>query len=163
MASADAGQGAAQPAAAKRFVILVTVAGAIALGASLPLAFPRPALFFVLLAASCVTSAWKINLPIPLASGSTLSVSYAADLMALVLLGPKPALVIAVAGAWTQCTYRVRKRYPIYRSAFSAASEALTTAATGAEHVQLARSICALDFTTLAGPVGGTAASYFFV
>jgi signal transduction histidine kinase/CheY-like chemotaxis protein len=163
MASTDAAQWAAQPAAAKRFVVLVTVAGAIALGGSLPLSFPRSALFLVLLAASCVTSAWKINLPIPLASGSTLSVSYAADLMALVLLGPKSALVIAVAGAWTQCTYRVRKRYPIYRTAFSAASEALTMAATGAVYLRLGGPLGALDFTTLAGPLVGAIATYFVI
>ena len=45
-------------------------------------------MFAALVGASCLTSIWKVNLPIPLASGSTLSVSYAADLMALLLLGP---------------------------------------------------------------------------
>ena len=73
----------------------------------------------LLLVASCLTSLWKVNLPIPLASGYTLSVSYAANLMALLLLGPEQALVIALAGVWTQCSVHVRRRYPWYRTAFS--------------------------------------------
>ena len=80
------------------------VAGASAVVAWLPTSLPEPSLFVLLLITSCLTSLWKINLPIPLASGSTLSVSYAADLMALLLLGPQQALLIAIAGVWTQCT-----------------------------------------------------------
>ena len=163
MSASDSAQWFAQPAAAKRYVVVVSLAGAIAFGAALPFAFTRPSLFVALLAASCVTSVWKINLPIPLASGSTLSVSYAADLMALVLLGPKPALVIAVAGAITQCTYRVKKRYPVYRTAFSAASEAVTMAATGAVYLRFGGPVGGLDFGVLAGPLVAAIATYFAV
>jgi len=159
----DGERWASQPAAAKQYVTLVTAAGTAAFGVALPFAFTRPPLFLVLLAASCVTSAWKINLPIPLASGSTLSVSYAADLMALALLGPQPALVIAVAGALTQCVYRVKRHYPVYRTVFSAASEALTMTATGAVYLRLGGPIGALDFVTLAGPLVGAIATYFVV
>ena len=63
----------------------------------------------------CLTSLWKLNLPIPLASGSTLSVSYAANLMALLLLGPRHALIIALAGVWTQCTFSIKQPYPWYQ------------------------------------------------
>ncbi len=66
-----------------------------------------------------------------LSSGSTLSVSCAADLMALMLLGPHQAMVVAVAGAWTQCTFNVRRPYPPYRTIFSMAAEAITMQATG--------------------------------
>ena len=72
---------------------------------------------------ACSTSLWKINLPIPLVSGSTLSVSHAAYLMALLLLGPKQALLIAVAGSLTQCTFKVKQHYPTYRTAFSVSAE----------------------------------------
>ena len=57
--------------------------------------------------------------------------SYAADLMALLLLGPRHAVIVAVAGAWTQCTFNVKQRYPLYRTVFSVAAEAITMAATG--------------------------------
>ena len=65
-------------------------------------------LFIGLLLFCCLTSAWKVDLQILPTSGSTLSVSYAAALMALVLLGPAHAMVIAVAGAWTQCTLKAK-------------------------------------------------------
>jgi len=162
-ASADNTQWAAQPAAAKRYVAVVTAAGVAVLGAALPFALTRPALFVGLLATSCITSSWKVNLPIPLANGSTLSVSYAANLMALALLGPGPAIVIAVAGAWTQCTYRVRTRYPLYRTAFSAASEAVTMAATGAVYTRSGGPIGAVEFTALAAPLVAAIATYFVV
>ena len=66
-----------------------------------------------------------------LASGATLSVSYAADLMTLLLLGPESAVIVAVAGAWMQCTFKVKQTYPLYRTAFSMAAEAITMVATG--------------------------------
>ena len=104
---------------AKVYVLSVVTAGTAALIAWFPTSIPDPALFALLLVVSCLTSLWKINLPIPLASSSTLSVSYAANLMALLLLGPQQALVIALGGVWIQCTINVRARYPWYRTAFS--------------------------------------------
>ena len=53
-------------------------------------------LFAILLVSACLTSAWKVNLPLPMSNGCTLSMSYAADLMALILLGPAPATLVAV-------------------------------------------------------------------
>ena len=96
-----------------------------------PRSITQPSLFARCFCTSCLTSLWKVNLPIPLASSSTLSVSYAANLTALLLLGPRQALVIALAGVWTQCTVNVKQRYPWYRTVFSIAAEALTMVATG--------------------------------
>src|SRR5262245_57190523 len=96
------------PPIAQVYVIVVGCAGAYALFRSLPQAFNQPLLFGGLLLAACLTSLWKVNLPLPLTSGSTLSVSYAADLMALLLLGPQHAVVIAVAGVLAQCTLKVK-------------------------------------------------------
>jgi hypothetical protein len=56
-----------------------------------------------------------------LASSSTLSVSYAANLMSLLPLGTPQATLIAVIGVWTQCTINIKRPYPLYRTAFSAA------------------------------------------
>lgn len=100
------------PTAARLYVALVIAAGAGTAVAFVPRAVPDPGLLFFLLLAACVTSAWKINLPIPLASGSTLSVSYAANVMALLLLGPRVAVIVATAGVWTQCSVNIKRRYP---------------------------------------------------
>jgi signal transduction histidine kinase len=151
------------PRGAQVYVACVIAAGAAALVWSIPLAFPRPLLFISLMLLSCVTSVWKVNLPIPLASGSTLSVSYAADLMALLLLGPRAAVSVAVAGVWAQCTFRVRKPYPPYRTVFSMAGEAITMAATGFAYVSLGGTLAPSDFSLLARPLVGTIGTYFVV
>jgi len=152
-----------QRRAVRLFVGAVIAAGAVTLVVLFPISYPRPLLFAALLVLACVTSSWKVNLPIALSSGSTLSVSYAADLMALLTLGPRQALVIAVAGVWTQCTYKVRRPYPIYRSVFSAAAEALTMAATGAAYAWLGGPAAPRELVPLAEPLVGAVATYFLV
>src|SRR5687768_16887796 len=152
----------AQPTAARLYVVGTIAAGALTLAAVAPLTFPDPALFLFLLLTVCVTSAWKVNLPISLASGSTLSVSYAADLMAPLLLGPRAAVAIAAVGAWAQCTVNVKRRYPLYRTAFSVAAEVLTMAATGAVFKVLGGGTGPFDVAILVKPLVGAIATYFF-
>src|SRR6185503_11533792 len=122
------------PRVAQLYVAAIIAAGVAATVAFVPHQWPPAALFGALVLASCLTSVWKVNLPIPLASGSTLSVSYAADLTALLLLGPKHAMLVAVAGVLAQCTLNIRQPYPPYRTAFSMAAEAITIVATGAAY-----------------------------
>jgi PAS domain S-box-containing protein len=104
-----------------------------------------------------------VNLPIPLASGSTLSVSYGANLTALLLLGTRYALLVAIAGAWTQCTFKVKRSYPPYRTAFSVAAQAITMAVTGAAYTALEGRIAPSDFAAVARPLVGAIAAYFVV
>src|SRR5690242_16987798 len=134
------------PAPARTYVSAVILVGLATLAICIPRTAPPWGLFLFALAAACITSAWKVNLPIPLSSGSTLSVSYAADLMALLLLGPRPAVVIAAIGVWTQCTINIKQPYPLYRTVFSVAAEASTMAVTG------------LVFQMLGGSVTGSVA-----
>jgi signal transduction histidine kinase/CheY-like chemotaxis protein len=145
------------------YVAGVIVAGAAALVTSFPMTYPRPVLFALLLVAACVTSTWKVNLPIPVANGSTLSVSYAADLMALLLLGPPYAVVITVASAWTQCTFNVKCRYPMYRTAFSMAAEAITIVATGMAYMWFGGPSQPLAFSSLLIPLAAAIATSYFV
>ena len=149
-----------QSAAYVGFVILLGAAGAVAL---FPKTYPDPALFFFLVIAACVTSAWKVNLPIALSSGSTLSVSYAANLMALVLLGPRYAVLIAAFGVWTQCTVNVKQRYPIHRTVFSIAAQIVTMTATGLVYESLGGSSGPFDVEFLMKPLVGAIATYFVV
>ena len=151
------------PFVAQIYIVLVMIGGGYVMTQTLPLTFPQPVLFVSLLVAGCLTSVWKVTLPIPLTSGSTLSVSYAADLMALLLLGPAPAIVIAVAGVLAQCTIKVRAPYPVYRTLFSMAAEALTMWATGLVYVAMNGPFTPVDFAGLPRPLIGAIAAYFIV
>ena len=151
------------PLVAQSYVVLVGCAGAYALVRSLPQTFDQPLLFVGLLTAACLTSLWKVNLPLPLTSGSTLSVSYAADLMALLLLGPRHAVVIAVAGVLAQCTLKVKAPYPVYRTLFSMAAEAITMMATGLVYTTVGGPFAPVQFGLLAKPLVGAITAYFIV
>jgi signal transduction histidine kinase/ActR/RegA family two-component response regulator len=148
---------------ARGYVAAVVLLGTAALVLSIPVALERPGLFAILLLLASLTSIWKVNLPIALASGSTLSVSYAANLMSLLLLGPRPATVIAVAGVWIQCTVNVKRPYPIYRTLFSMAAEAITMLATGMAYEQLGGAHSAFDLAALPRPLVGAIVTYFCV
>jgi signal transduction histidine kinase len=153
---------AALPRPARLYVSLVVVAGAAWLMVSFPRTFPQPGLFAVLLVFACVTSVWKVNLPIAVANGSTLSVSYAANLMSLLLLGAPHAVLIAAAGAWTQCRYKAKQPYPSYRTIFSVAAAAITMAATGAVYVWFGGSLPIATFPQ-AKPLVGAIGTYFLL
>ena len=151
------------PRIAQVYVGAITVIGAVVFLLALPHSYPDPWLLGSLLLLSCVTSAWKVTLPISLSSGSTLSVSYAADLMALLLLGAGPAVIIAVAGAWMQCTFRVKQPYPLYRTGFSMSAEAITMISTGLAFASLGGSPGSIVLSTIAKPLVGAIATYFVV
>jgi signal transduction histidine kinase/ActR/RegA family two-component response regulator len=151
------------PRAAQLYVAVIIAGGTAAFAALFPNAVTRPGLFFVLLALGCVTSTWKVTLPIALSSGSTLSVSYAANLMALLLLGPRLAMIIAVTGVVAQCTVNVKQRYPLYRTVFSASAEAITMGATALVYEALGGAIGSVTFLELAKPLVGAIGTYFCV
>ena len=73
-----------------------------------PTTIPRPLAFAALLALSCLTSIWKVNFR---------SAEQRLDALGVVRGGsdgapaarPAAAMVVAVAGAWTQCTFNVRQ------------------------------------------------------
>ena len=148
---------------ARVYVAAIVSAGAIAFALFVPHTLPRPWLFVALLLLSCVTSLWKINLPIALASGSTLSVSYAADLMSLLLLGTRPTMVVAVAGVLAQCTVNVKRPYPLHRTLFSMGAEVLTMLATGLAYQQLGGARGLADLAALPRPLAGAILTYFAV
>jgi signal transduction histidine kinase/ActR/RegA family two-component response regulator len=83
--------------------------------------------------------------------------------MSLLLLGPRPAVLIAMAGAWTQCTYRAKRPYPRHRTVFSVAAEGLTMIATGAVYLAAGGGAGPFDLATLAKPLVGSMAAYFVV
>ena len=89
----------------------VILAGAVLLGVRIPVMHvEQPLLFLTITAAAIVISVSKVNLPV--AGGSaTLSGAYFTDLLALMLLGPDQAMVVAAASAAAQCRAKSRTHH----------------------------------------------------
>jgi signal transduction histidine kinase/CheY-like chemotaxis protein len=157
------------PPRAQAYVAAVMGSGLAVLLALIPREFPLPWLFAGMVIAACLTASWKVNLLMPLGSGSTLSVSCSAKLATLILLGPGFSVIAAAAAAVTQCTYRVKQRYPLYRTVFSVAAEALTMGATGLTFLWLGGTVWLggaggeLTISSLARPLVGAILTYFMV
>src|SRR5687768_9364833 len=118
------------PLPARLFVFAVIALGATLLALAFPFetSIPWPQfwkLFAVMLLLSSATSIFKVTLPLS-RSGSTLSISYAVDLAALLMLGVHPTMVIAAVSAWSQCTFRGKERNPLHQTLFSIASLVIT-------------------------------------
>jgi putative nucleotidyltransferase with HDIG domain len=151
------------PVGARVYIGVVIVAGAALVAVLGPrTTFDQPLLFAILLLTSCITSALKVSLPLA-KSGSTMSVSYAVDFAALLLLGPHATMLIAVASAWSQCTFRMKTRNPAYRTLFSMACLAVTVQGAGLAYLLLGGVPGELGqtVTSLARPLVGAATAYF--
>jgi diguanylate cyclase (GGDEF)-like protein/putative nucleotidyltransferase with HDIG domain len=153
----------ALPAPARLYVSAVITGAAIIMATHLSQStFSKPWLFAGLLLLSSFTSAFKVALPIA-KSGSTMSVSYAVDFASLLLLGPDETMLVAVASAWSQCTFRMKQRNPVYRTLFSMACLAITVQAAGIVYGYLGGRPGHLgtDLVSLAKPLVGAATTYF--
>ena len=106
----------------------VIVAGGVLLLQYAPRTYPHPRLASLLLLVALILSAFKLRLPV---GNSTMSMAYAVDFVALIMAGPDLAMVVAAAGVVMQCTVRVKKRQPVYRTAFSVASVIIAVHAGG--------------------------------
>src|SRR5690349_4040805 len=118
------------PVAARFYVGTVLAAGLLILALFAPHSIDNPVLFAALLVFSSLASALKVSLPLA-TSGSTMSVSYAVDFAALLLLGPNETMLVAAASAWSQCTFRMKTKNPAYRTLFSMAALVITVQAAG--------------------------------
>jgi len=158
------------PVVARVYVAAIILAGAVVLAFYGPNRIISPTLFIALLVCSSVASALKVSLPLT-SSGSTMSVSYAVDFAALLLLGADATMWVAAMSAWSQCTFRTQTRSPIHRTLFSMASLVLTVKATGLVYAWLGgpppgTSISVFDFSSgselqIAKPLVGAATAYF--
>src|SRR3954449_11401238 len=151
------------PLTARLFVGAVIGVGAALLVAFFPTHFTgRVELFLLLLLLSSITSVFKVNLPLARRS-STMSVSYAVDFASLLLLGAHETMIVAAASAFSQCTFRIKERNPIYRTLFSMACLVITVQAAGAVYVWLGGVPGVMDVSTLAKPLVGAATTYFLI
>ena len=60
-----------------------------------------------------------------------MSLSFMMNFAALLVIGVHEATLIAAAGAWSQSTFNVRQKNPLYRTLFNVAAVAISVAATG--------------------------------
>src|SRR5947209_13845476 len=118
------------PFAARVYVGAVLAAGVLVLVFFAPHTIADPVLFVTLLACSSLASALKVSLPL-VGSESTMSVSYAVDFAALLMVGANETMLVAAASAFAQCTFRTQSRSPIYRTLFSMTSLVLTVKIAG--------------------------------
>jgi diguanylate cyclase (GGDEF)-like protein/putative nucleotidyltransferase with HDIG domain len=144
------------------YVVAVLAAGAAVLALYGPHSVQEPWLFLTLLVFSSVASALKVSLPL-IASGSTMSVSYAVDFAALLLIGADETMYVGAVSAWSQCTFRTQTRSRIHRTLFSMASIVLTVKAAGLVYTLLGGPPPGHPLTewTIAQPLLGAATAYF--
>ena len=150
------------PIAAQLYVGAVLVAGVLVLAFFAPHTIANPVVFATLLICSSLASALKVTLPLA-SSSSTMSVSYAVDFAALLLLGANETMLVAAVSAWAQCTFRTQVRSTLHRTLFSMASLVLTVKAAGVAYTWLGGPPPATSFTMLsiAKPLVGAATTYF--
>jgi diguanylate cyclase (GGDEF)-like protein/putative nucleotidyltransferase with HDIG domain len=150
------------PLVARLYVsVVIALGAAVAGGALMSVDFPRPGLFAALLALSVLSSALKVDLPLGVGS-SCISLSYAVDFTALLMLGPGPTMLISMTSAWFQCTFRMNQPNPAYKTLFSMATLTLTVAASGATYRWLGGTYGAMPQAALQ-PLMAAAMTYFFV
>ena len=153
----------ALPLAARIYVATVIGFGGVLLGVFFPTkSLESPGLFLTLLALSSITSVFKVSLPLA-RSGSTMSVSYAVDFAALLLLGPHETMIVAAASAYSQCTFRIKEPNPMYRTLFSMACLVLTVQAAGYIYIFLGGTSGQFQGGKIAQPLVGAATTYFVV
>jgi hypothetical protein len=146
----------------KLYVGVVIAAGAWALAGSAPRELPAPLLAMTWLAAMVVVSLFKLRLPLR-RGHSTMSMAYVIDFLVLVTAGADLAMVIAVAGVIVQCTVRVGRAQPWYRTAFSVATVALAVQTAGLLWSATGGTIVTPGITTTAVPLVIAALGYFAV
>jgi len=150
------------PPIGRLYVASVIAGGGLVFAAVLPPAFVQPGLFVVLLTMAVIGSALKITVPLQ-RGGLTLSVSFACIFTAVLLLDRSAAMTIAGMSAWTQCTYRPREVYPMYRTLFSVATVILSAGAASVAYTSLGGSPTLMPLADMLLPVIAAGATFFLI
>jgi PAS domain S-box-containing protein len=149
-------------AAMSLYVGGVIVAGGVMLVQFAPRTYPHPWMAATFLVAALVLSVFKLRLPLS-RSNSTMSMAYAVDFAALMMVGTDLAMVVAAAGVLTQCTVRVKRRQPVYRTAFSVASVIIAVHVAGWMWLVLGGTVNGEGLYMLIMPLSAAAMTYFAV
>src|SRR6188508_1757234 len=101
-----------RPIAGQIYVYAMIACGAVVVASALSsLELSRPGLFAALLVLSVMSSALKVDMPLG-AGSSCISLSFAVDFTALLVLGPAPTMLIVISSTWSQSTFRMSERNP---------------------------------------------------
>jgi diguanylate cyclase (GGDEF)-like protein/putative nucleotidyltransferase with HDIG domain len=147
---------------ARAYVSAVIALGAALFAFTLPLApFDQPLLFLALLVLSSATAVLKVHLPL-MAGSSTMSVSYAVDFAALLMIGPHETMVVAAVSAFCQCHIQTKSRAPLHRTLFSVATLVLAVQGAGLAFRLLAGRTDT-GFAALAEPLVAAATAYYVI
>jgi diguanylate cyclase (GGDEF)-like protein/putative nucleotidyltransferase with HDIG domain len=159
----DSAAWAALPARLRWLTIATVVAAAVRLasGTAPPASLAIVAWFLGLLVVSSISATFKVRLPLS-GGGSTMSLSYAVDFIALLLVGPDLACVTGALSTWSQTTFRVRRRNAPHQVLFSMAAVVLATAAAGKAYALVGGGLDAPPLT-YALAVAAAAGAYFAV
>ena len=150
------------PQIARAYVAAVMAIGAALFAVCLPqVTFQRPVLFVALFVLSSVTAALKVSLPLT-SNGSTMSVSYAVDFAALLLLGPNETMLVAAGSAFSQYQFNAKECNPVHRTLFSMASLVITVQGAGLVFHWLGGAQV-IPLGDLAKPLVGAATAYFLL
>src|SRR6187551_2016416 len=112
----------------------------------------------ILILLSSLTSAFKVQFPI--ASGSSMSVSYIVDIASLILRGPHATMIVGAASGWSQTTLNTLTPNPLYRTLFNMSILVLTVQASGQVYERLGGSREA-SAGTQSIALAGMAVTYF--
>ena len=150
------------PWAAQLYVCVTIVVGCVCLFVSLPrIDLSSPAWFVALLVVGLATA--TIHLPLPLAHGrSSMSVSHAVVVMAMLTCGVAAALLLVVTTTLVQSTVRTRLANRPYRTLFNIASLAVTVTLAGSTYASL-RVDHGSWLDTVGGPLAAAELVYFTV
>jgi hypothetical protein len=107
-------------------------------------------------------SLFKLRLPLGLGQ-STMSMAYVVDLTVLVTLGVDVAMLIAAGGVLAQCSIRVKRPQPWYRTAFSIATIVISVQAAGWTWAVLGGGPASPYMVAGIAPLACAAAIYFVI
>ncbi|MQA31037.1 MAG: PAS domain S-box protein [Luteitalea sp.] len=148
------------PPGARWYILAVIALGALTFALLIRHAtFTPVGPLLLLIVLSSLFSAFKVQFPI--ASGSNMSLSYIVDIAALILRGPHAAMIVGAASGWSQSTFKVKVRNPLYRTLFNMACLILTAQASGQVFQHLGGTPV-LSSASVA-PLLGMAVTYFIV
>ncbi|MDP1570106.1 MAG: ATP-binding protein [Vicinamibacterales bacterium] len=150
------------PPRARLYVGGVIALGLVVFAAALPPGLAQPGLFVVLLAMSAMAAPFKVRLPL-YEGGSTLSVSFAFDFTALLLLDLPEAMMVAGLSAWVQCAIRPAEAYPAYRTIFSVAGVMLSVAGASLVYTAIGGRPTLDPLVSMIGPVLAAGTTFFVV
>ncbi len=155
--------GSALPWAARIYVGAVVLAGAAVAVAFYPTSLRDPVLSAGLLLLVLVSSMLKVELPL-VGTSASMSASFIANFMTLMLVGPEQAMLFAGAGGWFQCVANrpaLTPRTQPYRVLFSIATLMITVQVTNVTYTLLGGRPGTFELNDLVTPIVGAAFAYF--